>query len=365
MNNNKNRNWMIAERFFLWITVCIPFIYSCACKVKSDTKPNIILIMADDLGYGGIGCYGNENIKTPNLDLLASEGLRFTDFHSNGPVCTPTRAALLTGQYQQRSGMEGVIYVNGETRKVGMDTTVTTIADILKNYGYETGIFGKWHLGYKKIFNPVNNGFNKFIGYISGNIDYHSHYDNAGIFDWYHNLDSIHENGYVTDLITHHSIEFIIRNQENPFFMFISHEAPHVPFQGRTDPGFRFPKKEFSYYGPVEDRERAYKEMVEVMDEGIGLVINTLKETNLLDRTLVIFISDNGGLKGYGDNGILKGAKTTLYEGGHRVPAIVNWPGKIEKGISDDLILSFDLFTELLALRIIFCALEAVYWKHT
>jgi arylsulfatase A-like enzyme len=197
-------NRMIAvNRFshYLWPIWLAPLFFgACNGTFPSDSvRPNIIVIMADDLGYGGIGCYGEPSIKTPNIDALARNGLRFTDFHSNAPVCTPTRAALLTGNYQQRSGLEGVIYVRGEAREAGLDPSQITIAELLKNNGYATGIMGKWHLGYNKEFNPVHHGFDEFYGYVSGNVDYHSHYDNAGIYDWWHNLDSIQEEGYVTD----------------------------------------------------------------------------------------------------------------------------------------------------------------------
>jgi arylsulfatase A-like enzyme len=339
---------MILFRKFWLIAFSILIAGACLQKNNKGERPNIVLIMADDLGYAGIGCFGNDETQTPNLDKLAEDGLRFTDFHSNGAVCSPTRAALLSGKYQQRSGLEGVIYVRGTTRDVGMDSTVTTIADVLKNDGYKTGIFGKWHLGYKASFNPVNNGFEEFIGYRSGNIDYHTHYDNAGIFDWYHQQDTLEEAGYVTDLITDHSIEFIKRNKNNPFFLYIAHEAPHVPFQGRNDPGYRFPGQEFSYFGPVEDRHRAYRDMVEALDEGIGQVVQTIKETGILENTFIFFLSDNGGLQGYGKNGILRGAKSTLWEGGHRVPAIASWIGKIDAGVTDELVMSFDLFPTIL-----------------
>lgn len=327
------------------VLILILFMIGC----KKQRQPNIILIMADDLGYGGIGCYGNEMIKTPNLDKLASNGLRFTDFHSNGAVCSPTRAALLTGQYQQRSGMEGVIYVKGDTRKIGLDTKSTTITEVLKENGYRTGIFGKWHLGYDKKYNPVFHGFDEFTGYLSGNIDYHTYYDNAGIYDWYQNLDTIPDKGYVTDLITKYSIRFIEKNKNEPFFLYIAHEAPHVPFQGREDPGYRYTDQDFSYFGPVEDRNRAYREMIEIMDEGIGEIIQTVQDLGLSENALVLFISDNGGLQGYGNNGILRGSKTTLFEGGHRVPGIASWPGKIDRGVSGDLALSIDLFPTILA----------------
>ena len=324
-------------------------LFTCADN-KETRPPNIILIMADDLGYGDLGCFGSTRIQTPFLDRMARNGLRFTDFHSNGAVCSPTRAALLTGLYQQRSGMEGVIYVKGETRKLGLDTAFTTMAEIFKSAGYVTGMMGKWHLGYEKQFNPVHQGFDEFIGYLSGNIDYKSHYDNAGIYDWYNGLDSLAENGYVTDLIGQHAVDFTQRNQNKPFFLYLPHEAPHVPFQGRNDPAFRYPDREFTYLGPVEDRERAYKDMVEAMDESIGLLLLSLESMQLLENTLIFFLSDNGGYQQYGDNGPLNGTKGTLYEGGHRVPAIAYWRGKIRPGVSDDLLMSFDLlptFTSL------------------
>ncbi|MEK6477252.1 sulfatase-like hydrolase/transferase [Catalinimonas sp. 4WD22] len=333
---------------------CIAGLLLCACTSQSQTenketsKPNIVLIMADDLGYGGISCYGEPNIQTPHLDSLAANGIRFTNFHANAPVCTPTRAALLTGNYQQRAGLEGVIYVRGETREVGLDTSQLTIAELMKANGYVTGIMGKWHLGYKKEFNPVHHGFDEFYGYVSGNVDYHSHYDNAGIYDWWHNLDSIQEEGYVTDLITEHSVDFINQHKDEPFFLYVPHESPHVPFQGRNDPAYRFPGEEFTYYGPVEDQQRAYKEMVEVMDEGIGKIMAALKANGLEENTLVIFISDNGG-EAFGNNGGLNGQKGNLYEGGHRVPAIAYWKNKIEPGESSVTLMTMDLLPTILS----------------
>ncbi|MFY0651073.1 MAG: sulfatase-like hydrolase/transferase [Cyclobacteriaceae bacterium] len=338
-----------SHKAYLLLACFLLALFSPGCQ-KSKKKPNIILIMADDLGYGGIGCYGNKEIKTPHLDAMAREGIRFTDFHSNGSVCSPTRAALLTGKYQQRSGLEGVIYVRGESRKVGLDTQHTTLAKVFQQNGYKTGIMGKWHLGYDQKYNPVQHGFDEFYGYRSGNVDYHSHYDNAGTYDWYHNLDSLNEPGYVTDLITEHSIDFIKENKDSPFFLYVPHEAPHVPFQGRKDPGDRYPGADFEYWGSVQDKERAYKEMVEVMDEGIGKTLKCLEEQGLSENTLIFFLSDNGGLRGFGDNGALRGFKTELYEGGHRVPAIAYWKGKIMPSTVETLLMSFDLFPTFLSL---------------
>lgn len=321
------------------------------CHSSEFERPNIILIMADDLGYGDLSCYGSERISTPEIDRLAAEGLKFTDYHSNGSVCSPTRAALLTGRYQQRSGMEGVIYVRGETRQTGLDQKEYTMAEYLKEAGYKTGIVGKWHLGYRIDYNPIYQGFDYFRGYVSGNIDYHSHVDNAGIPDWWHNLEKVEEKGYVTDLITEYAVNFIHENQNEPFFLYVAHEAPHVPFQGRNDAADRFPGVEFDYEGSVQDRERAFREMIEVMDEGVGKIVQKLHEVKLADNTLVIFCSDNGGLEGYADNGNLRGSKTSLWEGGHRVPAIAYWPGYIRAGTAtDETVMSMDFFPTFITL---------------
>ncbi len=335
------------------IFLTIAFLTNCSVQKEPDqeaTRPNFILIMADDLGYGGIGCFGNTEINTPNLDQMASEGIRLTNYYANSTVCTPTRAAMLTGCYQQRSGMEGVIYVRPPSRNLGMSPEEVTLAEILQANGYATGIMGKWHLGYQQQFFPTEQGFDEFYGYVSGNIDFHSHYDNSGQYDWWHNQDSIFEEGYVTDLITQHAVDFIQQHQEQPFFLYIAHEAPHAPFQGRNDPGYRFPGEEFSYYGPVEDKHAAYQEMVEVMDEGIGEVLSTLKQLDLDSNTLVVFVSDNGAEQNYGDNGGLKGWKTNLFEGGIRVPGIAWWPGKIESAVSDQVVMSFDWMPTFLSL---------------
>jgi len=319
------------------------FIFSCV--PREFERPNIILIMADDLGYGDISCYGDSSVQTPNLDKLATEGLRFTDFHANGAVCSPTRAALLTGRYQQRSGIEGVIYARGETRQTGLAVEEYTFADYMKSVGYATGIVGKWHLGYRIDYNPIYQGFDYFRGYVSGNVDYHSHVDGAGIPDWWHDLEKTDEEGYVTDLITKYSLEFIENNKDQLFCLYIAHEAPHYPFQGRKDKADRYPGGRFPAHGSRKDKKSAYREMIEVMDEGIGSIVEKLKDLKLEDNTLIIFCSDNGGLGEIGNNGKLRGSKGSLWEGGHRVPAIAYWPGYIEPGTTtDQTVLSMDFF---------------------
>lgn len=327
----------------------------CAGLTKIQTKspnrkPNIILIMADDLGYGDLGCYGNKNINTPNIDALAKAGLKFTDFHSNGPVCTPTRAALLTGRYQQRCGLEAVIYARGETRQTGLAPQQLTFAEVLKPAGYTTAIFGKWHLGYRVQFNPAKQGFDEFYGYVSGNVDYHSHIDGAGYDDWWHNTQKIRETGYVTDLITDHAVDFIEKNKDRPFCLYIPHEAPHFPYQGRNDRPDRTAGNPRPLLGSRNDRAAAYKEMVEAMDDGIGRVLNTIKRLGLQNKTFVFFCSDNGATRP-GSNGPLRGKKGGLWEGGHRVPAICCWPGHIKPAtVTHETAMTMDLFPTMAAL---------------
>ncbi|MFW6370811.1 MAG: sulfatase-like hydrolase/transferase [Bacteroidota bacterium] len=330
-----------------------------SCTDESPTKPNIILIMADDLGYGDISCYGNKIINTPVLDQMAAEGMKFTNYYSNGAVCTPTRAALLTGNYQQRAGLEGVIYAAMDKRdEGGLSEEEITMGEIFQKNGYKTGIFGKWHLGYDVKYNPTYHGFDEFYGYVSGNVDYISHRDGIGLYDWWHNTDTIIEEGYVTDLITDHALDFMESNKDNPFLLYLPHEAPHFPFQGRNDKADRVPGKEFPAWGSRPDKEVAYKEMVEIMDENIGRVFKKLKELGLEKNTFVFFCSDNGALE-IGNNGKLNGYKTSLWEGGIRVPAIAWYPQKISPGIvSESIVASMDVLPTFLSVAEIKTTME-------
>ena len=167
---------------FITVFILLISVFLLSCQVE-DLRPNVILIMADDLGYGDLSSYGSQSIHTPHIDKIGEEGVRFTDFYSNGPVCSPTRAALLSGKYQQKVGIDEVVFT-WVRDSVGLSTDVVTIAEVFKDNGYTTGIIGKWHLGYKKEFNPLNQGFDHFEGYVSGNVDYHSHLDNMNLYDW-------------------------------------------------------------------------------------------------------------------------------------------------------------------------------------
>ncbi len=316
---------------------------------RGTRRPNIILIMADDLGYGDVGCFGSRDIETPHVDALARQGLVCTDYHANGPVCSPTRAALMTGRYQQRSRHEGVIYANGPARETGLALSETTLAEVLLKAGYRTAVVGKWHLGYNVAFNPTKQGFGLFRGYVSGNVDYHSHIDGAGIEDWWHNEKKEPDIGYVTDLLSDYAVRFIKTNKDSPFFLYIAHEAPHFPYQGRNDRADRVPGNPNPPLGSRQDRKGAYQEMIEAMDEGIGRIVGTVRDSGLTQDTLIFFCSDNGATR-EGSNGALRGFKGSLWEGGHRVPAVACWPGRIKPGaVTHETVMSMDLFPTLAA----------------
>lgn len=321
---------------------------------ESEAKPNIVIILADDLGYGDLSTYGGW-IEVPHIDRLAEEGVKLTDFHSNGPVCSPTRAALMTGRYQQRAGIPGVVFAdpNRPEHEDGLQPHEVTFVELLKQAGYVTGIFGKWHLGYDRKYNPVRQGFDEFRGYVSGNVDYFSKVDQAGHYDWWHNERQVEEPGYTTQLITRHAVRFIEENKDGPFCVYIPHEAPHSPFQGPNDApaGFRRIGNAPVRQGLSDEVvRRKFREMVVAMDEGIGEVVQTLKRLGIAERTLVVFFSDNGAAR-HGDNSPLRGGKGSLWEGGHRVPAVAWWPGRIAPGtVSDETAVSFDVMPTLLDL---------------
>ncbi len=333
-----------------------------ADRGEPSSAPNIIVIMADDLGYGDIGCYGGK-AKTPQLDRLAREGMRFTDFHTNGAVCSPTRAAFLTGRYQQRSG---IVTALGEDA-AGLPQTERTVAAYLRERSYATGLFGKWHLGYHPENGPLHHGFDRFRGHLHGALDYVSKVDQYGRIDWWHNHQPVPDDQtYATDLTTGDAIAFIEANQTRPFFAFVSYSAIHFPWQtpeeaAHRQPGVRYPdvSGETSKLGRhTGDLSATVIAMIESLDAGVGKIVDTLKGLEIEQRTLVFFTSDNGGILSYrgghtniSSNGPLRGAKASLYEGGHRVPALAWWPGRIPGGsVTDAPTLTIDLMPTFLEL---------------
>ena len=339
-------------------TACCAALLLCvSCAPAPTSKPNFVVILADDLGYGDIAAYGSRRNRTPNLDRMAAEGLRFTDFHSNGPMCTPTRAALLTGRYPQRFGRHFESALSGiDEYDTGLPLEAYTIAEALGEAGYATGMYGKWHLGYRPPFLPADQGFGDFRGLGSGDGDHHSHIDRSGRKDWWHNNRLSPEEGYGVDLITRHSVDFIRRHREGPFFLYVAHLAIHFPWQGPDDRGYRVEGGNYhnlTKLGELDsfDVSAKVKEMVEAVDGSVGAILTAIRENGLDGNTLVFFTSDNGGYLTYqggyhniSENGPLRGQKTDVYEGGHRVPAIARWPGRVRPGLTDALAATFDLF---------------------
>jgi arylsulfatase A-like enzyme len=320
---------------------------------SKQRKPNFILILADDLGYGDIGCFGSTIHKTPNLDVMAKGGMKFTDFHSNGAMCSPTRAALLTGRYQQRAGIQKVLSGIGSKRENGgLALEQVTFAEVLKNAGYSTGIFGKWHLGHTLGLSPIQQGFENFRGFLGGGQDYHSHIDRSGYYDWWQNDKIQRVKGYSTDLLSDYAVDFIEENKDKPFCLYLPYQAVHFPYQGRNDKADRTEGKKWSRlkYGSRKDQRNAYKEMVEAMDEGIGRILATVKKLGLEQNTLIFFTSDNGGHEKVASCKPLRGWKGQMWEGGHRVPTIAYWPGRIAPGtVTDQTTLTMDLFPTMAA----------------
>lgn len=324
-----------------------------ASQLKEDhvSLPNFVLIVVDDLGYGDVGIYGNREHDTPHIDRLGREGMVFSDFHSNGAVCSPTRAALMTGQYQQRSGVEHAI---GFATNEGMPLEKLTIAEFLKAAGYVSGIFGKWHLGHINHYGPNSQGFDH--SYVSNNTpDYHTHISREGKYDWFKDHKQSREEGYLTDLVTAHSIQFIDKCKDRPFFLFISHLAVHFPFQGPDDPPHRMAGEIWhdTKFGPLPEHQyrRAYKDMLEAVDRSIGDVLMALERAGISGNTLVFVTSDNGAYSWVGSNFPFRGQKGDLFEGGHRVPAIAYWPGKIRGGsITDVTAMTMDIAPTFLSM---------------
>ena len=311
-------------------------------------RPNVVFILSDDLGYGDLGCYGSRSIRTPAIDRLAAEGVRLTHFYSNGPDCSPTRAGFLTGRYQHRvGGLECAIGIGGvgryddaarlaKTHQLGLPVTETSIARMLKDTGYDTGIIGKWHLGYEPEFSPNRHGFDYAFYVLGGGVDYFYHCEPNGNPVLRLNEQPIRRSGYFTDLVTDEAIRFIHREADKPFFLYVPYTAPHTPYQGPGDASPQPLPENSELYDQGKGSAKTYRAIVERLDEGVGRIVTALKEKELLDRTLVVFASDNGATQS-GSTGGLSGFKGQTFEGGIRVPGIVRWPGGgIPRGVVSD-----------------------------
>ena len=301
-------------------------------------RPNVVLILADDMGSGDLSSYGAADIRTPNIDGIGRRGVRFTRFYDNAPECTPTRTALLTGRYQQRvGGLECAIGVNNVGRydeavwlqqrgELGLPAAETSLARMLKEAGYDTGCFGKWHLGYEEKFSPNQHGFDEYFGILGGNANYFTHEEEGGHAYLYRNGERVKRQGYLTDLFTGEAVGWLKARGPRPFFLYLPYNAPHVPIQD--------PDGADSATGtaPVRQGDRKiYARMVERMDRGVGEVLDQIERMGVGRDTLVLFLSDNGADPN-GSNAPLRGRKSSLWEGGIRAPLVARWPGVLPEG---------------------------------
>lgn len=315
---------------------------------QKTPPPNIIYIMADDLGYADLGCYGNKTMATPHLDALAASGVLFTQAYSAAPMCTPTRTAFMTGRYPAKTpvGLREPLDWTKADSTVGLSPDIPSLPALLKKQGYSTYLVGKWHLGFSPAFSPNKNGFDYFFGYHGGGVDYVTHTDPRGMPDLYENEMPINQDGYMTDLLQAKALEIITAKHDNPFFLSLQFSAPHWPWQAPGDTAYPLGNKQWKEGGSPA----TYRAMVQSMDTAMGIILHTLKQTGLDQNTLVIFTSDNGGEK-WSDNSPFSGRKMKLNEGGIRVPAIVSWPQKIAAGtVNHTPIITMDWTATLLAL---------------
>ena len=313
-------------------------------------RPNVVLIITDDVGYGDIGSYGARDIRTPNIDRLARQGVRLTDFYA-APQCTPTRAALITGRYQQRVRLERALGSVGPSLEQGLAATGRSLPQLLKANGYATALIGKWHLGYKPEFGPNAHGFEYFYGFLSGYTDFYEHTRGGdGLADLYENTVAVKDSGYMTDLITARAVRFLEEKGSAPFFLEVAYNAAHWPFQvpGRHTKA----ANNSAFQGPGDSlpaTRREYAAMLERADQGVGEILAALERQGLSRNTLVIFTNDNGG-EWLSSNAPLFHRKDTLWEGGIRVPTIMRWPARIPAGrTSAQTGITMDLTATILA----------------
>lgn len=306
--------------------------------------PNVLLILADDHGYGDISAHNGPSIQTPNIDRIAEQGTRFTRFYANSSVCSPSRASLMTGRYPDRAGVPGVIRTHPENSWGYFRQDAVTLPSALKQKDYRTALIGKWHLGLEPENHPCKRGFDHFHGFLGDMMDDYYTHRRHDINYMQHGFDTIDPRGHATDLFTEWSMDFIRAEAQSfePFFLYLAYNAPHTPIQPPDEWIARVQERE----PDISPQRAKYIALVEHMDAGIGRVLDTLEDTDQLSNTLVIYTSDNGGAVNVGaHNGPLRGQKGQMYEGGIRVPTCAMWPGYIQNGyVTDQVALLMDLF---------------------
>ena len=323
-----------------------------SCAVQAQAQPNFVIILTDDQGYADLGCFGGDHVQTPRIDQMASEGAMLTSFYVAGNVCTPSRAALMTGSYPKRVGLADGVFLAGD--KNGLHPDEITIAEVLKSAGYATGMFGKWHLGDQPDFLPTHQGFDEFFGlpYSHDIHPFHTnnkkyHFPPLPLLDMETVIEEEPDADYLTKRITERAVDFIERHREEPFFLYVPHPIPHRPIH--LSPPFmkdvpeviqaKLKKEQGVDYAT---RDQIYNQSIREIDWSVGQILDALKENGLDDNTVVIFTSDNGPSVGHADP--LTGKKGSTYEGGQRVPAVIRWPGTIPAGqVNDELMTAMDL----------------------
>lgn len=326
---------------------------SCASSLQtmaspSSKRPNIIYIVVDDLGYHDLGCQGGEDIPTPFIDTIATNGMRFTDGYVTCPVCAPSRAAMMTGMYQQRFGFE--FNIRESMNDCGIPLNIPTIADYLKPQGYRTAALGKWHLGLKDKYSPDNRGFDEFYGFRGGCRNYSEinppvSGDMAAYYqDLYRNDKVITESEYLTDALGREAVNFIEKQEKDPFFLYLAFNAVHLPLQAKKEYEDRFKDK-------IKNADRAmYAAMLCSLDDAIGRILEAIRDKGIENDTLIFFMGDNGGKKTIANNAPLRGYKSQMLEGGIRVPMMAQWKGVIVAGSEyNKPVISIDMTATALA----------------
>jgi arylsulfatase A-like enzyme len=311
--------------------------------------PNIVFIMADDLGYADVGCYGRPELSTPNIDRIAARGVRFAQGYANSAVCSATRLALITGRYQYRLPLGLEEPLAGRT-DIGLPPEHPTLPSLLAQTGYSTALVGKWHLGVPPRFGPLNSGYQQFYGIHSGTADYYSHHNTRGAHDLWEGHEPVHDDGYLTDLLGDRAVRTIeaFAKQATPFLLSLHFNAPHWPWEAPGDraEAERLRGSNLRHYDG--GTQQTYYRMIQAMDLQIGRVLQVLDSSGLADDTIVVFTSDNGGER-FSDTWPFTGIKTELLEGGLRVPTLVCWPARIPPArVSDQVAITMDWFATLL-----------------
>ncbi|MEC8636278.1 MAG: sulfatase [Bacteroidota bacterium] len=347
MKNNSSR-----VLFFTILNTVIINLLGCkySKNISENDNPNVIVIMTDDLGYIDVGFNGSTEIPTPNIDRIAQKGVRFTNGYTPYPVCSPSRAGFITGRYQQRFGYERNVQYRPNDPNMGLPQTEKTIAEVISQVGYISGVIGKWHLGAHITNHPLNRGFDFFYGHLGGGHRYFPEEltieDSYSISDealsyktWImrnHKPEKTDE--YLTDEFSNEALKFIEKNKEGPFFLYLAYNAPHGPLQAT--------KKYLDRFDQIEDKKRkTYAAMVSAVDDGVGRILDQLEYSAIAENTIIFFFSDNGGPehKNGSNNGPLRGGKSSIYEGGNRVPFAMRWTREISPMVYDNPVSSLDI----------------------